>query len=331
MATPAQHIVRLAFGFAVSQALRVAADLGIADRLAAGERSIDDLATETGSHAGALYRVMRLLAAEGVFRETDGRCFVLTETGEALRSDQRSSPLDMIRMLNREPYLAFAQLGHSVRTGLPAFEEVFGKARFDWLADHPDEAALFQSAMIAFNQGSNQAVAHAYDFGPYSRVVDVGGGHGQLLSEILARHPHLSGVLFDLPSGVEAARSGAGGSLPRTEFVAGSFFEAVPAGADVYVLKKVIHDWNDKQAIAILRNCRDAMAPQGRVLLAETIIPAGNEPNPIKFADLNMLVVTGGLERTQPEYASLLAAAGLRLQRIIPTGQPISVLEAIAV
>jgi SAM-dependent methyltransferase len=331
MATPAQHIVRLAFGFAVSQALRVAADLGIADRLAAGERSVDDLATETGSHAGALYRVMRLLAAEGVFRETDGRRFVLTETGEALRSDRRSSSLDMIRMLNREPYLAFAQLGHSVRTGLPAFDEVFGKARFDWLADHPDEAALFQSAMVAFNQGSNQAVAHAFDFGPYSRVVDVGGGHGQLLSEILARHPNVSGVLFDLPSGVEAARSGAGGSLPRTEFVAGSFFEAVPAGADVYVLKKVIHDWNDKQAIAILRNCRDAMVPQGRVLLAETIVPAGNEPDPIKLTDINMLAVTGGLERTEAEYASLLAAAGLRLQRIIPTGQPISVLEAIPV
>jgi hypothetical protein len=331
MATPAQHIVRLAFGFAVSQALRVAADIGIADRLAAGERSVDDLAAETGSHAGALYRVMRLLAAEGVFRETDGRRFGLTEIGEALRSDRRSSPLDMIRMLNREPYLACARLGHSVRTGLPAFDEVFGKSRFDWLDDHPDEAALFQSAMIAFNQGSNDAVADAYDFGPYSRVVDVGGGHGQLLSAILARYPHLSGVLFDLPSGVEAARSGVGGSLPRTEFVAGSFFESVPEKADVYVLKKVIHDWNDEKAIVILRNCRNAMTPQGRVLLAEAIIPAGNEPNPIKFADINMLVVTGGLERTQAEYAALLAEAGLRLQRIIPTGQPISILEAIPV
>jgi 2-polyprenyl-3-methyl-5-hydroxy-6-metoxy-1,4-benzoquinol methylase len=243
-------------------------------------------------------------------------------------SDGRASPRDLIRMLNQEPYLAFAQLGHSVRTGLPAFGEVFGKPRFDWLADHPDEAALFQRAMIALNQGSNEAIAEAYDFGPFSRVVDVGGGHEQLLSAILTRHPHVSGVLFDLPSGVQMARSGAEGSLPRTEFVAGSFFEFVPQGADVYVLKKVIHDWNDKQAAVILRNCRDAMTPHGRVLIAETIIPAGNEPNPIKLIDANMLAVTGGLERTQAEYASLLAAAELRLERVISTSQPISVLEA---
>jgi SAM-dependent methyltransferase len=328
MATPAQHIVRLAFGFAVSQALRVVADLEIADRLALGERTVDDLAAETSSHADALYRVMRLLAAEGVFRETDSRRFGLTEIGEALRSDGRSSLRDVIRMLNQEPYLAFARLGHSVRTGLPAFAEVFGKPRFDWLADHPDEAALFQRAMIALNQGSNEAIADAYDFGPFSRVVDVGGGHGQLLSAILARHPHLCGVLFDLPSGVDMAQSGAGGSLPRTEFVTGSFFDSVPQGADLYVLKKVIHDWNDKQAAVILRNCRDAMTPHGRVLIAETIIPAGNEPNPIKLIDANMLAVTGGSERTQAEYASLLAAAGLRLARVIPTSQPISVLEA---
>ena len=328
MATPAQHIIRLAFGFAVSQALRVVADLEIADRLAADERSVDDLAMETCSHADALYRVMRLLAAEGVFRETDTRRFVLTEIGEALRSNRRSSPCDLVRMLNQEPYLAFAQLGHSVRTGLPAFDEVYGKPRFDWLADHPDEATLFQRAMIALNQGSNEAIAEAYDFGPFSRVVDVGGGHGQLLSAILTRHPHLSGVLFDLPSGVQMARSGAVGSLPRTEFVAGSFFETVPQGADVYMLKKVIHDWNDKQAAVILRNCRDAMTPHGKVLIAETIIPAGNEPNPIKLIDANMLAVTGGLERTRAEYASLLAAAGLRLERVISTSQPISVLEA---
>jgi SAM-dependent methyltransferase len=329
MATPAQHIVRLALGFAVSQALRVVADLEIADRLAAGERSVDDLAVETCSHAGALYRVMRLLAAEGVFRETDARRFGLTEIGQALRSDG-SGPRDLIRMLNREPYLAFAQLDHSVRTGLPAFDEVFGKPRFDWLSDHPDEAALFQRAMMALNQGSNEAIAEAYNFRPFCRVVDVGGGHGQLSSAILARNPHLSAVIFDLPSGL-ITRAAAADSLPRTEVVAGNFFEFVPPGADLYVLKKVIHDWNDEQAVAILRNCRKAMAPHGRVLIAETIIPAGNEPNPIKLIDANMLAVTGGLERTRDEYASLLAAAELRLDRVISTSQPISVLEAACV
>ena len=328
MASPADQIIRLGFGFAVSQALRVVADLEIADRLADGERSIDDLAVQTNSDAGALYRVMRLLAAESVFRETSAYRFELTEVGAALRSDGRSNPRDLIRMLNREPYLAFAQLSQSVRTGLPAFSEVFGKPRFEWLADHPGEAALFQRAMVAFSQGSNEAVAAAYDFGPFVRVVDVGGGHGQLLSAILSRHAHVSGVLFDLPSGIEAARAGTGGELPRTELVAGSFFESVPAGADVYVLKRVIHDWNDKQAAMILRRCRDAMMPHGRVLVAETIIPPGNEPDPIKLVDANMLVVTGGLERTEAQYAALLAAAGLRLKRVIPTVRPISILEA---
>jgi hypothetical protein len=328
MASPAQQIIRLGFGFAVSQALCVAADLEIADRLAAGEQCVDELAAQTGCHVEALYRIMRLLAAEGVFCETSARRFGVTELGAALCSDGGSSPRELIRMLNREPYLAFAQLGHSVRTGLPAFEEVFGKPRFDWLADHPVEAALFQRAMISLSQGSNQAIAEAFDFGSFSRVVDVGGGHGQLLSAILARHLGISGVLFDLPSGIEAAAIGAGGDLPRTELVAGSFFDAVPAGADVYVLKKVIHDWNDEQAAVILRNCRNAMAPHGRVLVAETIIPTGNEPDSIKLVDANMLVVTGGVERTEAQYAALFTAAGLRLERVISTAQPISVLEA---
>jgi hypothetical protein len=328
MVKSAQHIVRLAFGFAVSQALRVVADLEIADHLGDGEWSVDDLAAQTHSNADALYRVMRLLAAEGLFRETMARRFRLSELGEALRSDTGSSPRDLIRMLNGEPYLAFAQLSHSVRTGLPAFDEVFGKPRFDWLADHPDEAALFQRAMITLSQDSNEAIAEAYDFGAFSRVVDVGGGHGHLLSAILARHAHLSGVLFDLPSGIQMIRSAAGSNFQRTEFVTGSFFESVPRGADVYVIKKVIHDWSDEQAVVILRNCRDAMTPQGKVLVAETIIPVGNEPNPIKLIDVNMLVVTGGKERTQAEYAALLATAGLRLERVISTSQPISVLEA---
>ena len=328
MASPSQHLIRLGFGFAVSQALRVVVDLEIADRLAASERSVEELAAETGSHADALYRVMRMLAAEGVFRETSLRRFALTEVGAALRSDKRDGPREFIRMLNCEPYLAFTQLDHSVRSGLPAFDEVFGKPRFDWLSEHPNEAALFQRAMVAVGQGSNEAVADAYDFGPFSRVVDVGGGHGQLLSAILARHPHLSGVLFDLPAGVAAAKSGAGGDLPRTEFVAGSFFESVPPGADLYVLKRVIHDWNDERAAVILRKCREAMMPSGRVLVAEAIIPPGNEPNLNKLIDANMLVVTGGVERAEAEYATLFLAAGLRLERVIPTLQPICILEA---
>jgi SAM-dependent methyltransferase len=325
MDNASQQIVRLGFGFAVSQALRVIIELGIPDLLAVSEQSVDELATATQSDADALYRVMRLLAPEGVFREVLPRHFELTEVGAVLRSD-RPGPGDFVRMINSEPYLAFEQLLHSVRTGKPAFDKVLGSPRFDWLSEHPEQAALFQRAMVALSLGSNEAVADAYDFTPFARVVDVGGGHGQLLSAILARNPHLNGVLFDLPSGVAAAQQGAGGDLPRTEFVAGNFFESVPDG-DIYVIKKVVHDWNDERAAVIMRNCRKAMQPNGKVLLAETLVPPGDEPDRIKSIDVVMLVVTGGLERTEAQYASLFDAAGLRLERVIQTRGPISILE----
>ena len=328
MSSPSQQILRLGFGFAVSQALRVIIELGIPELLAVGDRSVEELARATQSDPDSLYRVMRLLAPEGVVKEVHPRHFELTEVGAVLRSD-RPGPRDWVCMVNSEPYLAFEQLLHSVRTGKPAFDKVFGSSRFDWLSNHPEQAAFFQRAMIALSQGSNEAVAEGYDFGPFTRIVDVGGGHGQLLSAILARNPHMSGVLFDLPSGVAAAQQGVGGPLPRTEFVAGDFFESVPLG-DVYVIKKVIHDWDDGRAAAILRNCRKSMVPNGKVLLAETLVPPGDQPNPIKGIDVVMLAVTGGLERSEAQYASLLDAAGLRLERVIQTRGPISILEASA-
>ena len=192
MSSPSQQVIRLGFGFALSQALRVVIELGIPDLLASGARSVDDLAAATKTDAEALYRVMRLLAPEGVFTEGGSRHFALTEVGAVLRSD-RPGPRDFIQMINTEPYLAFEQLLRSVRTGRPAFETVFGSSRFDWLSANPEKAALFQRAMVALGQGTNEAVADAYDFGQYKRVVDIGGGHGQLLSAILARYPHLSG------------------------------------------------------------------------------------------------------------------------------------------
>ncbi|MET2825789.1 methyltransferase [Mesorhizobium shangrilense] len=328
MSDPSQQVMRLGFGFAISQALRVVIELGIPDLLSDHDRAVEYLADATGTNADALYRVMRLLAAEGVFQEVSPRRFALTDVGSTLRADLRSGPGDFVRMINSEPYLAFEQLMHSVRTGEPAFDKVFGKRRFDWLAEHSKQAALFQRAMVALGQGSNDAVAEAYDFKPFARVVDVGGGHGQLLSAILKRNPHLSGVLFDLPAGITSAQAGVGGDLPRTELVAGDFFEAVPSNADVYVLKKVIHDWNNERAAAILVNCRKAMTTAGKVLLAETIVPPGNEPHQIKMIDVTMLAVTGGLERTEAQYAALFAAAGLRLDRVIQTKGPISILEA---
>jgi SAM-dependent methyltransferase len=180
--------------------------------------------------------------------------------------------------------------------------------------------------MIARSQGDNEAVTEVYDFLPYSRVVDVGGGHGQLLSLILDRHQHISGVLLDRPSGVDAARARAGSASGRIQFVSGDFFDAVPSGADVYILKRVIHDWNNEQAVKILTKCRKAMAPGGRVLIAETIMRAGDAPDQRKFVDAVMLVVTGGTERTEGEYVAVLTEAGLRLDGVHATSRPISVL-----
>jgi hypothetical protein len=294
--------------------------------LSDGKKSVEALATATTVDAGALYRVMRLLASEGVVTEVEPRVFALTEMGATLRSD-RPGPADFIRMINGEAYLAFEQLLYSVRTGKPAFDKVFGSPRFEWLSHHPEQAALFQRAMVALGVGANEAIADAYDFSPYTRIVDLGGGHGQLLSTILARNPHLTGILFDLPSGVAAARQGAGGDLPRTEFVAGDFFEGVPV-ADIYLIKRVIHDWNDGNATLILRRCREAMPENGRVLVAETLVPPGDEPAHIKGIDVIMLAVTGGLERTERQYADLFQAAGLRLERVIHTPAQISILEA---
>jgi hypothetical protein len=324
--SPEQQLVRLGFGFAVSQALKVAADLEIADRLAAGPRSADDLAGACGVDAGALARMLRVLCAEGVFHEEPVGVFGLTEVGQALRIGQ--GPREFVRMLGAEPYRAFAELAHAVQTGRPSFDLVFGLPRFDWLAQHPDAARTFQAAMVAYGRGMNEAVADAYDFSPFSVVADIGGGHGRLLSAILARNPHLGGILFDLPAGVAEAEQGVGGPLPRTSFVAGDFFESVPAGAEVYVLKKVIHDWEDEKAAAILAAVRRVLPPQGRVLLAETLVPPGNDFASIKLIDLNMLAVTGGVERSVEEFAALLGRCGLALSRVIPTTAAIQILEA---
>jgi SAM-dependent methyltransferase len=330
MNDPANEILRLGFGFAVSQALRVAAELKIADLLEKGERTVDDLAGEAGANAGALYRVLRLLASEGVFLEMSPRRFQQTDLSAALRSDAPRSPRDYIRMVNSEPYQAFHHLLHSVRTGEPAFERVFGAPRFAWLSAHPEQAELFQRAMIGIGAGANEAVAEACDYSLFQRIVDVGGGHGQLLSAILSRNPALSGVLFDLPAGIAAAATGIGGPLPRTELVAGDFFPAAPQGADAYIMKRVIHDWDDERAILILRNCRNAMRPGGKILIAETLVEAGNAPDLNKMLDVTMLAVTGGVERSEDQFAKLLTEAGLRLDRRIVTASSLSILEASA-
>jgi SAM-dependent methyltransferase len=323
-------LLQIGFGFAAAQSLSVAAELGIADLLAAGPQTIEALATATRTDPGALRRVLRLLAAQGIFSEEESGRFAQTHLSDALRADAPGSPRDFLRMIGREPFLAWGRLLDAVRTGRPSFDLVFGAPRFDWLGQNPEAAALFQAAMVALGGDVVDPIATAYEFGDLGVVVDVGGGHGRLLSAILARYPGVDGILFDLPGGIAAAEAGLGGPLPRCKLVAGDFFESVPEGANAYLMKKVLHDWSDDDAVRILANCRRAMAPGGRVLVAETVVPPGNAPDPIKVMDVNMLVVTGGRERTADEFAALFERAGLRAGRVVPTGARVSILEAFA-
>jgi SAM-dependent methyltransferase len=328
-APPRARLLEIGFGFAAAQSLSVAAELGIADHLAAGPLSVEALAAATGTDPGALRRVLRLLAAQGVFAEDDQGSFAQTPLSDGLRAEAPASPRDFLRMVCREPYVAWGRLIDAVRTGRPSFDLVFGAPRFDWLARHEEAATLFHAAIRSLGDDTNESIADAYAFTDLRLVVDVGGGNGRLLSAILAQNPHLDAILFDQADGIAAAGAGQGGPLPRCRLVAGDFFRAVPEGGDAYILKRVLHDWPDDDAVRILANCRRAMAPGGRVLVVEVLVKPGNAPDPIKVMDVHMMVVTGGRERTTAEFAELFRRAGLRIGEVVPAVR-VSVIEAFA-
>src|SRR4051794_30616031 len=311
-------LLRLVNGYQVSQAIHVAATLGIAEQLADGPRTVGDLASATGTHAGSLQRLLRALAAVDLLREAPDDTFGLTALGEALGGPVGSWAAFIGRAYH---WTAWGQLLHSVRTGESAFRAVHGVDVWEFRAQHPEEGAVFDAAMTGLSRRVNAAVAAAHDFGRYGVLVDVGGGHGALLAGILDRHPGVRAVLFDQAAVV------AGAQADGIEVVGGSFFESVPEGGDAYLLKSVLHDWEDERAIAILRTCRRA-APVGTALLVierQFSLPA------TKFSDLNMLVGPGGRERTPEEYATLLAAAGYELLGETPTVTGVSVFEARAI
>jgi hypothetical protein len=321
----------MATGFAVSKALAAVAELGIADALAKGPMTAAELSTACGADPAALHRVLRTLAGFGVFEESaEASRFALTPLAEPLRSDHPDSVRDYVLMVNDTLYAAFAEFAHSVRTGERAFDRVFGTPVFAHLAGHPEKAATFQRAMNQTHRGEGDLVAGAWDFSRHRLVLDVGGGDGHLLSVVLARHPHLSGILLDTEAGIAAARAGSGGPLPRCELVAGDFFEAVPGGADLILLKHVIHDWDDERAAAILRRCREALAPGGRILVLDAVVPPGNDFSPAKIIDLVMLAVPGGVERTEQEFARLFERAGLRLDSVWPLTPELAIVAAAA-
>lgn len=328
---PDVALVQLIFGKCIAMALSVVAKLRIADLLADGPKPMADLAARTKTHAPSLYRVLRPLAAVGVFTEqADGR-FALTAMGEYLRTGVKGSLRGIADYCGSDwSWRAWGQLLDTVRTGRTAFDSVFGEPVFDYLGKHPDESAVFNEGMTGFSSNIAPAVAEAYNFAAFKTVVDVGGGHGVLLNTILQAHAEVNGIVFDSPHvvvGAEEAISKAG-LTGRCRAIGGDFFQSVPAGGDAYLMKHIIHDWPDAQATTILRNCRKAVNPGGKLLLVELVLAPGNAADLGKVIDLEMLVIASGKERTEAEYRQLLAGAGWRLTRVLSTKSPTQIVEA---
>jgi hypothetical protein len=330
--SPQQHLNQLICGYWHSQCVYVAAKLGIADLLANGPQSIDDLAQKAGAHRPSLFRVLRALASLGVFAEEPGQRFRLTSAAEPLRRDVPGSQWAMAVMMGEEHFRAWGELLYSVRTGKIGFDKVFRRPVFEFLSQNPEQAATFDKAMVGVHGRETSAMLDAYDFSPFASVADIGGGNGTTLSGILKRHPAIHGTLFDLPGVIQRAGASveAAGLSNRIHLVAGDFFESVPAGADAYVLRHIIHDWEEDKAIRILTNVRQVLGEKGRVLVVESVIPPGNEPFFGKLLDVTMLVIPGGQERTAEEYGDLFGKAGLRLVRIVPTATEVSLIEGVA-
>jgi hypothetical protein len=316
------EMLKLIGGYRISQAIYVVAELGIPDLLAAGPKHCDELATETNTHAPTLYRILRFLAGAGLFNELGSQKFELTRLGSTLRSDVPGSPYATVRFwLSEFHWNPWGHLLHSVRTGKTAFGHVHGMGIFEYFRKNAKASAVFNAAMTSNSARSGTGIVERYDFSGVRKVVDVGGGHGFLLATILKSNPAMRGVLFDLPDVV----AGAGqvlensGVQDRCEVVGGSFFDALPTGGDAYVLRQIIHDWDDDRASAILRNCRAAMTEAGKVLVIEReIAPRHPDAMRVLHIDLEMLVNVGGMERTDAEYRRLFENAGFRLTSKVP-------------
>jgi len=321
-------LFQMATAYWASQAIYVAAKLGIADLLQDGPRSSAALAAQTGSDAPSLFRVLRALSSVGVFSQLGKDCFALSRLGDALRSDVPGSLRAIVITIGEIHYQACGELLHSVRTGSPAFDHVFGTSLFDYLQENASSADAFNRGMTNLSSLLAHAIILAYDFSGVTSMVDVGGGEGELLIRILELYPEMTGVVFDVADSLGSPRRTVG-NAERCSYIAGDFFDSVPEGAEAYILCGVVHDWSDDLAVAILSNCRKAMANNSRALIVEMIVPKTNSASFSKLLDLNMMVMTAGRERTKPEFHALLNAADLRVTRIIPTMAPQSVIEAV--
>jgi SAM-dependent methyltransferase len=319
-------------GFWSARAVYIAAKLGLADLVKDGPKTVTELAVLTGTHAPSLYRVLRALASIGWFEEDASGRFGPTPLTVGLQTGVPGSLRSLaMTELGEEHYPAWGDLLFSVKTGKLAFNQVFGMANWEFWASHPENAQIFNQAMSEVTAVLEPAVLEALDLSGFKRIVDAGGGKGTLMTSILRAYPSARGVVIALPHVIEQGRQliDAQGLSARCELVAGDFFESVPEGGDAYILKWVIHDWDDERSIAILKNCHRAMSPDGKLFVIEAVIPSRSEPFFHKFMDLNMLVMTGGRERTETEYRALFEKAGFHMNRITSTPTEVAVLEGV--
>jgi O-methyltransferase len=323
------QILQLAASRFLAKPLYVAAHLGVADFLASGPQTVEELARCTGTHAPSLYRVLRCLASVGIFRETDCRAFDLTPAAQMLVSGEGSLRPMVLWMGDPRVDHVWESFLWTVQTGRPAVEKAHGTSAFGWLNKDPDLEEVFNDAMSSNASVRYAAVVDTYDFSGIRRLVDVGGGHGALMTRILKANPALRGAVFDLPSVIEGTtrRLLEWGVADRCEAIGDDMFREVPQ-ADAHIMSSVLHDWDDEHCGVILRNCHQAATPQARLLIVEIVATAANEPSFAKLLDMQMLALSGGRERTEQEYGELLHDAGYHLMRVIPTRGPVSVLEA---
>ena len=324
-----EQLTRMTAAAALSRGVCTLAELGVADHIQSGlPQTVDKLARATGSHEDSLYRLMRFTASYGVFRETERRAFDHTALSAALRTDAEGSFRPAARMFHRM-FPGWNGIHHAVQTGGPSFEHVFGLPLFDYIGKHLELAPLFDAGMTAFHGHETAAMLDAYDFNGIQTLADVGGGNGSLLTTVLQRYPQIKGLLYDLGHVAGRAREAiqAAGLQLRCSVVEGSFFDAVPPGADAYLMRHVLHDWTDEQCVQILRNCRKVIPSHGRVLIVEFSVPPANEASLGKDADMIMLAFPGGKERTNEEYRALYEASGFRLHGVTPTRSAVCVVE----
>jgi O-methyltransferase domain/Dimerisation domain len=326
------NVLELLTGAWTAQCVYVAVKLGIPDELANRPLPADEVARRVAADPGAVYRLMRALASRGVLVHRRDGTFKLTSIGKALRTGTPGSVRDFALFLGHPlRWEDWGNLLYSVQTGEPSVAKLRGMPFFEYVESDSDLAEAFNNAMTAGSEFAIYAVLAAYDFSGYRKLIDIGGGHGRLLSMILAKAPAARGVLFDLPTVVDGAgpEQMKAGVADRCEVIGGSFFDSVPEGGDGYLMKAILHDWDDDDALTILANIRSAIAPHGKLLLLESVLPERSSSDIGLLIDLEMLVAVGGKERTHAEWTDLLGRAGFRLTRVVPTATPVSIIEAV--